>query len=101
MIDNNSINKLEIKSSDYNFLHQQVIKSGEIRFEDYLRHKACLKCGHDHSFKPTFNDIQSSIDHASELISLFFNGGLRDSMSTPHYNLLLNSMFDQGVIIDH
>lgn len=76
MINNNCINKLQIKSY-YDFLDHQVTELDEIYFEDFIQHKPCPQCGHDHSFKPSFNDVQTSIDHASELISLFFNGGLR------------------------
>jgi hypothetical protein len=74
MTNNSCINKLRIKSSDYSFSYQEITESDEINFEHFIQHKPCPQCGHDHSFKPTFNDVQSSIDHASELISSFFNG---------------------------
>ena len=77
MTDNNWINKLQIKSY-YDFLHQQVTELDEINFENFMRHKFCSQCRHDHSFKPSFNDVQTSIDHASELISSFFNRGSKE-----------------------
>jgi hypothetical protein len=75
MTDDSCNDKLEVKSSEYKFLYQEVIESDEIDFENFIRYKPCPNCGHDHSFKPSFNDVQTSIEHASELISSFFNGG--------------------------
>jgi hypothetical protein len=80
MTDNISINHPQIKSLDnnvpnYNSLFQEVTDLDELNFEEYLSHKPCFKCRHDHTFKPSFNNLQTSIDHASELVALFFNGG--------------------------
>jgi|tagenome__1003787_1003787.scaffolds.fasta_scaffold20977437_5 hypothetical protein len=79
MIDNKYINKLRIKSLDKNSLdhdslYQNVSEQDERYFEYYIQHKHCLQCGKDHRFRPSLDGVQSSIDHTSELIALFFLG---------------------------
>jgi Zn ribbon nucleic-acid-binding protein len=77
-----SIDALQHKPLDKNHqdrdpLYQNIIEEDGLYFEDYLRHESCSQCGHDYRFKPSIKDVQTSIDHASELIALFFNGGSR------------------------
>jgi len=74
---NNCINKPQIKSIDKNSLdcdsfYQNVTEEDERHFEYYMQHESCLQCGIDHRFKPSVDGVQTSIDHASELIALFF-----------------------------
>jgi hypothetical protein len=71
MVDEISINVLQIKSSDYSSIYQHITESVEIS-QDFMQYKSCSECGRDHGFKPNFNDIKTSIDHTSEMISLFF-----------------------------
>jgi hypothetical protein len=80
MIDNININPPQIKSLDdysleHGSLYENLTEQDERYFEDYLRYTSCSKCGKDHRFKPGIKDVQTSIDHASELIALFFNEG--------------------------
>ena len=61
----------------YDSLYGNVNKQAETYFEDYMRYNPSSQCGKDHRFKPSFHDLQTSIDHASELVALFFNEGLK------------------------
>jgi hypothetical protein len=82
MIDSSNIKALRIKSFgrdklDHNSSYQNVTERDERYFEDYIRYNPSSQCGKDHRFKPSFHDLQTSIDHASELVALFFNEGLK------------------------
>lgn len=80
MTDSINIYTPQIKSLDKNALdnnssYQDVIELDELYFEDYMRQKFCYQCGKDHRFKPSFKGLQTNIDHAPELVTLFFNEG--------------------------
>jgi hypothetical protein len=64
---------IKVTIVDVDHLFQNITTQDEQIFEDYMRQRPCSQCGLDHRFKPDLNDIKSSIDHASELIALFFN----------------------------
>ncbi|HEY7570064.1 MAG TPA: hypothetical protein VH796_01725 [Nitrososphaeraceae archaeon] len=77
MIDNFNDSALQIKSFDkhdldQDLLCQSVTKQNVLDLEYYIQHKPCSQCGEDHRFKPSFEDIETSIENASELIALFF-----------------------------
>jgi hypothetical protein len=79
MIDNFYSNALQIKSfdednSDQDSLFQIVTEQDILYLECYMQHKPCSQCGQDHSFKPSFDNVQTSIDNALELFLSFFRG---------------------------
>jgi hypothetical protein len=53
--------------------NHNITVQDEQYFEEYIRQERCSECGEDHRFKPSFNDVKSSIDHAFELLALFIN----------------------------
>ncbi|MGN6633310.1 MAG: hypothetical protein ACTHKP_13910 [Nitrososphaeraceae archaeon] len=98
MTDDITINNLQIKSLDgkiiYNDSLIQKLTDDELYYEDYLRYQSCFQCGKDHRFKPSFIDVQTSIDHIPELIALFFNEGCsQDDTQGIH-----GHKYDPGVI---
>ena len=67
MVDDISINALQIKSFDKDSLdhyssYENVSEKDERYFEDYLD-KPCIQCGHDHCFKPSVEGVKTSIDY--------------------------------------
>ena len=125
MVDDISINALQIKSFDKDSLdhyssYENVSEKDERYFEDYLLHRPCIQCGHDHCFKPSVEGVKTSIDHLPKLIALFYNEGSMINDAAYHdYSEVgakeihrhksdpeltdrqVNSIFSQGVIIDH
>jgi hypothetical protein len=99
MTDDITINILQIKSLDGKIINNdssvQKLIEDELYFEDYLQHRSCCQCGNDHRFKPSFNDVQTSIDHVPELVALFFNEGCsQDDTQGIH-----GHKYDPGVIV--
>jgi len=62
----------EKNSLGHDSLYLNITKQDELDFEYFIQHKPCLHCGEDHRFKPSMDGVQANIDHASELIALFF-----------------------------
>jgi hypothetical protein len=62
---------------DTDRLSQNVTKQDEQYFEEYIQQRPCSQCGQDHRFRPNNKGVPSSIHHMSELITLFFQRGLK------------------------
>jgi hypothetical protein len=58
-------------------LYQRITKQDELYYEEYVSHSPCSECGQDHRFRPGIKGVPSSIDHISELITLFFQRGFK------------------------
>jgi hypothetical protein len=80
MVDGINIISLRIKSFDENVSNKGAFLNiepyEEEIFNDVRRDDTtCAQCGQDHSYKPNFVDVRTSIESIPELIPLIFKEG--------------------------